>query len=69
MKILLEIKDNKAEFFMELLRSLSFVKKATTISNEKAQQIEDIKEAVEELKVVKEGKIKARNVDDLINEL
>ena len=45
MNILLEVKDNKADFVMELLRNLSFVK-AKTISPAKALLIEEIKEAV-----------------------
>ncbi|MEP6711515.1 MAG: hypothetical protein ABJA37_03815 [Ferruginibacter sp.] len=32
MKILLEVNDNKAEFVMELLKSISFVKKAKAVS-------------------------------------
>ena len=69
MKLLLEIQDNKASFFLEVLRNFSFVKKATQISNAKADLIEDIKDAVEELKLVREGRLEARNAEDLINEL
>ena len=43
--------------------------KKIKVSKEKKQLINDIKEAVEELKLVKAGKIKARNVEDLLNEL
>jgi len=35
MKVLLDIKDNKADFVMELLENFSFVK-AKTLSDEKA---------------------------------
>lgn len=69
MKILLDIKDSKAAFFMEVLKNFSFVKKATPLSETKANLMEDIREAVEELKLVREGKLKARNAEDLINEL
>jgi|TARA_R110002096_G_scaffold142273_5_gene297484 hypothetical protein len=69
MKILLDIQDSKAAFFMELLKNFSFIKKATQISENKAELIMDIKEAVEELKLVKEGKMEARNAEDLIDEL
>jgi type IV secretory pathway VirB3-like protein len=44
MKILLEIKDSKAAFFMELLKSFSFVK-AEPISNDKASFLKELKEA------------------------
>jgi len=69
MKILLDISDSKAAFFMEVLKSFKFVKKATLISDAKANLIQDIQEAVEELKLVREGKLNARNAEDLINEL
>ena len=68
MKVILEIKDNKASFFMEILKNFTFVK-ATPITNEKAILIQDITEAVEELVLVKKGKLEARNAEDLINEL
>jgi len=68
MKVLLDIKDNKAMHLMEVLKGLSYVK-TKTISNEKALLIEEIKEAVENLNLVKKGKLKARSAKDLLNEL
>ncbi len=68
MKIILDIKDNKAGFMMELLKSFPFVK-TQTISDEKAQLISEIKEAVEEMKQIKAGKKKARNAEAFLNEL
>lgn len=68
MKVLLEIPDNKAAFFMELLKSFSFVK-AKPISPEKAQLLLELKEAVENLNLVKEGKFKARPAKELLHEL
>ena len=68
MKILLEIKDSKAAFFMELLKSFSFVK-AKPLTPYKAKVLEDVKEAVDEMILIKQGKIKGRNAEDLFNEL
>jgi hypothetical protein len=68
MKVLLDIKYDKASSLMDVLRGLSYVK-ARTISDEKALLIEEIKEAVENLKLVKHGKLKARLAKDLLNEL
>lgn len=53
---------------MELLQSFSFVK-ARQLSPYKAKVLEDVKEAVEEMRMVKAGKLKARNAEDLFNEL
>ncbi|HRG59053.1 MAG: hypothetical protein ACK5HE_07825 [Bacteroidota bacterium] len=68
MKVLLDIKDSKATHLLEVLKGLSYVK-TTTISNEKALLMEEIKEAVEELKLIRAGKKKARNAQDFLNEL
>ncbi|MFM2387922.1 MAG: hypothetical protein RL660_2679 [Bacteroidota bacterium] len=68
MRVLLDIKDNKALHLLEVLRGLSYVK-TTTLSDEKALLIEEIKEAVDNLKLVKQGKLKAKSARDLLNEL
>lgn len=68
MKVLLDIKDSKVSFVMELLNSLSFVK-VKPLSNEKAELMSDIKEAVDELNMIKEGKLKGIPAKDLLNEL
>lgn len=68
MKVLLDIKDNKAPSLMEVLKGLPYVK-TKTISDEKALLIEEIKEAVDNLKLVRQGKLKARPAKDLLNEI
>lgn len=68
MKLILEIKDNKAAFIMELLKSFSFVK-AKPLSPYKEQVLDELKEAVENMTLVKQGKLKARPAKDLLNEL
>lgn len=68
MKVLIDVKDNKAKFIMELLTNFSFVK-AKQITNEKALLIEDIKDAVEELSLIKQGKIKGIPAKQLLDEL
>jgi hypothetical protein len=68
MKVLVDIRDNKADFVMELLNSLSFVK-AKPITNEKALLMGEIREAVENVKLAKQGKLKAKPLNELLNEL
>lgn len=68
MKVLLDIKDNKALHLMEVLKSLPYVR-AKALTNEKALLLEEIKEAVEEMKLISEGKKQARNAEDFLNEL
>jgi hypothetical protein len=68
MKVLLDIKDNKANHLLEVLKGLSYVK-TEPLSDEKAVLIKEIKEAVSNLKLVRKGKLKARPAKDLLNEL
>jgi len=68
MKVLLDIKDNKASFVLEVLRNFPFVK-TNTLTPAKALLMEDLKEAVEEINKIKAGKKKARNAEDFLNEL
>ena len=68
MKILLDIPDKEAASFMEVIKSISYVK-AKPITDSKAKLMSDIKAAVEEMKLIKAGKKKARNAEDFLNEL
>jgi hypothetical protein len=68
MKVLLDIPDHKAASLLDVLRSIPHVK-AKTLTNEKATLLEEIKEAVEEVKLIKAGKKKARDADDFLHEL
>ena len=68
MKVLIDVNDNKGEFILELLNNFSFAK-AQLITPAKAQLLEEIKEAVENLNLSKQGKIKSRPAKDLLDEL
>ena len=68
MKLLLDIKDSKADFIIELLRNFPFVK-AKPLTPAKAQLMEEIKESVEEVKLARQGKAKLKTLDQLLNEL
>ena len=68
MKILLDIKDSKASSLLDVLNGLSYVK-ATPLTESKGLLMTEIKEAVEELKLIKAGKKTARNAEDFLHEL
>ena len=68
MKVLLEIKENKVAFVMELLSNFKFVKvKEPALGKNKV--LEELKEAVEEVKQIKAGKKKGQPLSELLNEL
>lgn len=68
MKILLDIKDDKVAFIMELLSNFKYVK-AKPLSPYKTQVLEGIREAVEEVNQIKAGKKKAKPLSEFLNEL
>lgn len=68
MKILLEIQDEKVAFVMELLRNFKFVK-VKPLSPYKAEILEGLRDAVEEVNQVKAGQKKAQPLSEFLNEL
>ena len=68
MKVILDIKDEKAPFIMEVLRNFKDVK-AKQLTSYKAGVLEGIKEAVEEVQLIKQGKLKGISAKELLNEL
>jgi hypothetical protein len=69
MQVLVEIPDNQAVFGLEVLRNLVFVKQAKPMTTEKISLWEDLKEASDEVKLHKQGKIKLKSAQDLFDEL
>ncbi len=68
MKVLLDIKDDKAHHLLEVLKGLSYVK-TKQLTEPKAELISEIREAVENLHLVRQGKLKARPAKELLDEL
>ena len=68
MKVILDIQDQKALFFLELLKNFKYVK-AKPLTPAYAKVLEELKEAVENMKLVAEGKFTPRNAEELLNEL
>ena len=54
MKVLLEIKDDKAPFILEMLKNFKYVK-TKPLTNYKAEVLEGLKEAVEEQGQIRDG--------------
>lgn len=68
MKLLVEVPDEKAKSFLEMLKKLSYVK--TEKLNRKDEEFyEGLKEAVEEVNLAKQGKIKLKSAKELLDEL
>ncbi|OAV69018.1 hypothetical protein Barb6_02013 [Bacteroidales bacterium Barb6] len=68
MKVLLDIPDAKASSLMDVLQHISYVK-AKPLTDVKARLMTEIREAVEEMKLIRTGEKEARSFDDFLNEL
>ena len=73
-QILLNIKDSsKLAFFLEVIKNFDFVSVKKIITNDETENnkeiLEVIKQAVNEMNLVKQGKLKSRPAKDLLDEL
>lgn len=68
MKVILDIKDEKVPFILELLKNFDYVK-AIPLTSSKADVLEGVKEAVDEVKLIRQGKLKGISARELLNEL
>jgi hypothetical protein len=69
MKVLVDIPDKEAVFGIKVLKSLSFVKKASPVSDATARLCEDLKSAAHDVRMHKQGKLQLKTAQELLNEL
>ncbi|MEN9523547.1 MAG: hypothetical protein RL065_1924 [Bacteroidota bacterium] len=70
MKVLLDIEQNHAPFFMELIRSLNYVDVLKEIKDKrKSDFIDGMKEAFDDVKLHEQGKKKLKSAKQVLNEL
>jgi hypothetical protein len=70
--VTLYIPDNKYPLFMELARSIDFIKKIEEEESEepsKEEVIRNLKRGFEEMQLIKKGKLKTTPLKDFLNEL
>lgn len=74
-QITIDVPDNKYPFTMDLIKNLKFVKNITTREEKKiapptkAEFIQNLKDAIEEVKLIEAGKKKGTLLKDFLNEL
>ncbi len=67
-RVVIDIPDNKFNFFMELVNNLGF-KKVKKISKDQQQFVDDLQNSLEQVKQHQEGKIKLQSARDFLNEI
>lgn len=68
MKVLLDIKDDKATFILEILKNFQYVK-AKPLTEANSQFLNELREAIDEVNLIKAGKLKGIPAEELLNEL
>ncbi|MCE2789229.1 MAG: hypothetical protein LW630_04880 [Saprospiraceae bacterium] len=69
MKVLVDISDNEATFGVKVLKSLSFVKTVEQVDTATLAIWENLHDAAEEVRLHKNGNIKLKTIQDVIDEL
>jgi len=67
-RVVLDIPDNKINFFMELVKNLGF-KKVQRLSKEQKEFVDELNSALNEVEEHLQGKKKLQNARDFLNEL
>ncbi|MBL7111794.1 MAG: hypothetical protein ISS19_07635 [Bacteroidales bacterium] len=67
-RVVIDIPDNKVNFFLELVKNLGF-KKVKRLSDKQKEFMDDLKHSLEQVKLHQEGKIKLQSAEDFLNEL
>jgi len=75
-QVIINVPEKKFPFFMQLMNSLNFVKVVEPsqsledqLSPEQKKTWQNIKQGFIELKMIEEGKLKSRPIQELLNEL
>ena len=65
MKVILDVNENKADFVMELLNSLPFIK-VVTVNKKKEKFLKDLEESVDEVNLAIQGKVKLKSAEEIL---
>jgi hypothetical protein len=68
MQIILNIPDNKSFSILEVLKSISFVK-IEAVSHSKAIFLKELQASADEVNLAKQGKLKLKSAEELLDEL
>ncbi|MBM3436345.1 MAG: hypothetical protein FJY07_09050 [Bacteroidetes bacterium] len=70
MKVILEIQEEKAPFFIELLNGLKYIRIVKQVSDkQKSKAIQDIVNAFNDVQLHSEGKKDLKSANQLLNEI
>jgi len=68
-QIIINVKEDKIQFFMELIKSLDFAQIDEQLDDSKEEIMDSLDQSFKELKLYKEGKLEATPAKDILDEL
>ena len=68
MRLVLDVKDSKVDYVLQLLQQYSFIK-VKTAKRPKSELAEEIKQSVEEINMYRAGKIELKSAEEFLDEL
>jgi hypothetical protein len=68
-QVVLNIKDSKIPFFMELIKNFEFIKVESVEGDSKEEILENLKKGLSDIKLIKKGKIKTSSLNSFLDEL
>ncbi|MFV0346360.1 MAG: hypothetical protein ACK5IQ_08985 [Bacteroidales bacterium] len=68
-QVILNIKDGKYRFFMELVKSLDFVQVEEADGDSKKDIVKNLTRGFQDLKLYKQGRLKTTSAKDFLNDL
>lgn len=70
MKVLLSIENDRVPFFMELLKSLDYIRVLKEVKNEeKSKAIQDLADSFNDVRLYEQGKKQLKSAKELLDEL
>jgi hypothetical protein len=70
MKVLLDVEDNQADLFIEMVNDLEYVDVLKMIEGkEKNESVKTLKESFDDIALYKKGELQLRSAQDLLNDL
>ena len=68
-QVVLNIKDDKYHFFLDLVKNFDFVQIEEIEADSKKDLLENLTQGFKDLKLYKQGKLKTSSAKDFLNEL
>jgi hypothetical protein len=68
-QLVLNVEENKYQFFIELIKNFDFIQVAENLGDAKNDIVSNLADGFKQIKQIKTGKLKTRSVEEFLNEI